>query len=192
VHILIGEIIESRTAEFIAEALRYDRVPAYGSFVRAQDGNLRVYAIVSGAYTGSLDGTGKAKAFFKSLDQLKLEQPQIFELLRTEFSCVVVGYADGGRYHPYYPPIHLNLHLPVEEADDEEILSISQHLGFLDKTLNSPTGDGEELTAAAIRTAAHFQPDPRGYIIKAGRELLKMMNYDTQRLKSILERVDIR
>ncbi len=188
---MIGEIIESRTAEFVAESVRYDQVPAYGSFVRVSDGGLRVYGIVSGAYTGSLDGMSKAKAFFKSIQELKMEQPQIFELLRTEFSCVVVGYAQDGRYHPYYPPIHLSLHLPVEKADDDEVLAISQHLGFLEKTLNSPAGNGEELTAAAIRTAARFHPDPREYIVRVGRELLKMLNYDTQRLKSILERVDI-
>ena len=186
----IGEVIESTTAEFTAEARRYDRIPAYGSFVKVRDGNILVYGSVSGAYTGSMDGLSKAKAFFKSLDELKLEQPQIFELLRTEFSCVVVGYEEGGRYHPYYPPTHLGLHLPVEEADDLEVLTISQHLSYLDKTLNSPSGSGEELTAAVIRTAARLQPDPRTYIIKAGRELLRMMNYDTQRLKSVFERVD--
>lgn len=188
---MIGEIIESRTAEFVAEAVRYDQVPAYGSFVRVNDGELRVYGIVSGAYTGSLDGMSKAKAFFKSIHELKMEQPQIFELLRTEFSCVVVGYAQHGRYHPYYPPTHVSLHLPVEMAGDDEVLVISQHVGFLEKTLNSPAGNGEELTAAAIRTAARLHPDPREYIVRVGRELLKMLNYDTQRLKSILERVDI-
>ncbi len=186
----IGEIIASTTAEFVAEAKRYDQIPAYGSFVKVRDGNILVYGIVSGAYTGSLDGASKAKAFFKSIVELKLEQPQIFELLRTEFSCVVVGYEEAGRYHPYYPPSHPGLHLPVEQADDLEVLTISQWFNYLEKTLNNPSGNGEELTAAAIRRAARLQTDPGSYIIRAGRELLRMLNYDTQRLKSIFERVD--
>ena len=187
----IGEVIESTTAEFTAEARRYDQVPAYGPFVKVRDGNILIYGIVSGAYTGSMDGVSKAKAFFKSLEELKMEQPQIFELLRTEFSCVVVGYEEAGRYHPYYPPSHPGLHLPVEEADDLEVLTISQYLNYLDKTLNDPSGNGEELTAAVIRTTARLQTDPRAYVIKVGRELLRIMNYDTQRLKSVFERVDI-
>ena len=48
----IGEVIESTTAEFIAEARRYDQIPAYGSFVKVRDGNILVYGIVSEAYTG--------------------------------------------------------------------------------------------------------------------------------------------
>ena len=36
---MIGEIIESRTSEFIAEAREFDIVFPYGSFVRVKDGD---------------------------------------------------------------------------------------------------------------------------------------------------------
>jgi len=188
---MIGEVIESRTSEFVAESVEFDQVPAFGSFVKVRDGNRTIYGIVSGAYTGSLDGSGRAKAFFKSMEELQMEQPQIFSLLRTEFSCVIIGYREGDRYCPYYPPAHPRLHLPVEAADEEEILGITRSMGYLNRTLGSPAGDGEELTAAALRNVAYLQDNPREYVLKAGRELLKMLGYDTQRLKNIIERVDV-
>lgn len=45
---LIWEIIEGRTAEFVAEAVRYDQVPAYGSFVRVRDGGCGYAALFRG------------------------------------------------------------------------------------------------------------------------------------------------
>ena len=188
---MIGEVIESRTAEFTVEARQYDCVPSYGSFIKVIDGDRIIYGIVSGAYTGSIDNNIRAKAFFKSLEELKAEQPQIFSLLRTEFSCVVIGYRENDRYCPYYPPAHPRLHLGVLQADTSEILEITENMNYLSKTLNCSGGDGDELTAAALRTAAGLRNDPRSYIINAGREVLMMLSYDTQRLKNIIERVDI-
>jgi len=188
---LVAEVIESKTDQFVAETLKYHEIPGFGTFVRVQDETRRVYGIVSGAYTGSLDGTGKARAFFKSLSELELEQPQIFSLLRTEFTAVVAGYLEAGVYRTYFPPVHVRLHLPVEICDDEEVLKISINTGFLLKTLNCPNGNGDELTAAALRTVAILHDNPKEYLLNAGRELLKMLAYDTQRLKSVIERVDI-
>jgi hypothetical protein len=188
---LIAEVIESKTDQFVAETVKYHEIPGFGSFVRVQDGTRRIYGIVSGAYTGSIDGSGKARAFFKSIRELELEQPQVFSLLRTEFTAVVAGYLEAGIYRPYYPPVHVRLHLPVEMCDDEEVLKISTNTGFLIKTLNCPNGNGDELTAAALRTVAILHDNAKEYLLNAGRELLKMMAYDTQRLKSVFERVDI-
>jgi len=188
---LIGEVIESKTDQFVAESVKYHQVPAYGSFVRVQDGARRIYGIVSGAYTGSLDGVGKAKAFFKDIKVLEYEQPQVFSLLRSEFIAVVVGFSENGNYRLYYPPVHAKLHLPVEICEEDEIVGITAGTCFLNKTLNCPDGNGEELTAAALRTVAMLHKDPKIYLLNAGRELLKMLGYDTQRLKSVFERVDI-
>lgn len=188
---MIAEVIESKTDQFVAETFKYHEIPSFGSFVRVQDGKRRIYGIVSGACTGSLDGTGKARAFFKSLRELELEQPQIFSLLRTEFTSVVAGYLEDGIYRSYYPPVHVRLHLPVEACDSDEVLKISTNTGFLLKTLNCQNGNGDELTAAALRTVAILHDNPKEYLLNAGRELLKMLSYDTQRLKSVIERIDI-
>jgi hypothetical protein len=189
---LIGEVIESKTSEFVVEAREYDVVPCYGSFVKVIDGDRIVYGIVSGAYTGSIDNNTRAKAFFKSIEELKREQPQIFSLLRTEFNCVVAGYSEKDIFNPYYPPAHPRLHLSVEKASDDEIIKATEGFGYLSKTINYQAGDSDELTAAALRNAAFLRDKPREYVVSAGRELLKMLSYDTGRLKNIIDRVGMR
>jgi len=47
---LVGEIIEGRTTEFVAEAVRYDQVPAYGSFVTVRDGGCGCVALFRDLY----------------------------------------------------------------------------------------------------------------------------------------------
>ncbi len=188
---MIGEIIESRTWEFIVETIEYDFKLPYGSFVRAVDEGRIIYGIVARTATTSIDNNVRAKAFFKSLDELKLEQPQIFSLLRTEAHCIVLGYREDGVYRPYYPPTHLPLHLQVEFADEDEIMQITDGLSYLIKTIEAKDTNCEELTAAALRKAASLRENKREYLVMAGRELFKILDYDTQKLKSIMERVDI-
>lgn len=187
---MIGEVIESRTEQFVAESLKYNIIPPYGSFVKVIDNDRKIYGIVSGAYTGSLDGLGKARAFFKDMTELENEQPQVFSLLRSEFVTVVIGFSEYGKYKLYYPPAHVRLHLPVQTCEKDEIIGITSGTSFLNKTLNCPEANGEELTAAALRTAAMLREDSKEYLLNAGRELLKMLSYDTQRLKSVFERID--
>ena len=141
--------------------------------------------------TTSIDNNVRAKAFFKSLDELKLEQPQIFSLLRTEAYCIVLGHSEGGIFKPYYPPNHPTLHLQVEFADDKEIIEVTESFTYLLKTISCKDADGEELTAAALRKAASLRENRRQYLVEAGRELFKILDYDTQKLKSIMERVDV-
>lgn len=187
---MIGEIIESRTSEFIAEAREFNTIFPYGSFVRVRDEDRTVYAIVAGTATTSIDNNIRAKAFFKSMEELRHEQPQIFSLLRTEVYCIILGYKEGGRYRPYYPPTHLALHLQVEFAEDNEILDMTRGMSYLTKTINCKDADPEELTAAALRNAARLRDDKREYLVRAGRELFKILDYNTQKLRSIMERVD--
>ena len=60
---MIGEIIESRTWEFIVETIEYDFKLPYGSFVRAVDEGRIIYGIVARTATTSIDNNVRAKAF---------------------------------------------------------------------------------------------------------------------------------
>lgn len=188
---MIAEIIESTTESFTAETVRYNEIPDFGSFVRVVDGDKRIYAIVSGAHTGSLEGVGKARAFFKTFAELRYEQPQIFSLLKSEFTAVVIGHMENNKYYSFYPPVHAKLHLFVENCEKNEVLKITGNSFFLQKTIECKHSDGEELTAAVLRKAAILHDNPRDFLLKNGRELLKILAYDSQRLKSIFERVDL-
>ena len=64
-----------------------------------------VYALVYGANTASLEPNRRPSALgFADEDEMRLQQPQIFELLRTEFSGLLIAYSEGGRQAPAPSP----------------------------------------------------------------------------------------
>jgi len=68
------------------------------------------YALVYGASTSSLEPNRRPSALgFADEDEMRRQQPQIFELLRTEFSGMLVAYSAGDgtplkRHLPPRPP----------------------------------------------------------------------------------------
>ena len=111
----IGEVIGSSNTEFIAESLLLHSSPPFGAFIKVQSRET-IYGAVFNAYTHSLEPNRLAIAYHRSEQELRDEQPQIFELLKTKFEAVIIGYeAEGAvRYHlPPQPPRIHTFRLPV-------------------------------------------------------------------------------
>jgi hypothetical protein len=95
----IAEVIETATAEFLAqclepEDLNFPVMPPFGSWVKALDeesGN-QIMAVVYHATTSPIDSVHRARALGLSLQELREQQPQIFAMLKTEFRAVIVGF----------------------------------------------------------------------------------------------------
>jgi len=92
----IGEVVESGTKGFVARTRRVGESPHFGSFVRT-DAASPVYGLVYEIITGSREPGRKPDAYDMSIEELRKEQPQIFELLKTEFHVLTLGYLDAGR-----------------------------------------------------------------------------------------------
>ena len=96
----IGEVIGSSNTEFIAESSLLHNSPPFGSFIKVE-GRETIYAVVFNAYTHSLEPNRLAIAYHRSEQELRDEQPQIFELLKTKFEAVIIGYeTEGTIRHP--------------------------------------------------------------------------------------------
>src|SRR5690242_8929873 len=115
----IGEVITSSTTHLVAQALRapeenltMPKAPPFGSFVRValEEGAQEIYGVVYHVETTSIDAAHRPVALNLSRQELREQQPQIFELLRTDFSVVVTGFREGGRYHQYLPPFPPQVH----------------------------------------------------------------------------------
>ncbi|MBF2047243.1 MAG: HAS-barrel domain-containing protein [Leptolyngbya sp. IPPAS B-1204] len=95
----IAEVVETATAEFLAQCLEPDdlsfaMMPPFGSWVKARDedsGN-QIYAVVYHVTTSPIDSVHRARALGLSLQELRDQQPQIFAMLKTEFRAAIVGY----------------------------------------------------------------------------------------------------
>ena len=99
----IGEIVESSTSQFTSESRELNGAPPFGSFVKTL-GALPVYGLVFNVCTHSIEPNRRATAYGLTEQQLREEQPQIFELLKTEFEAVIIGYGDDKGPQQVLPP----------------------------------------------------------------------------------------
>lgn len=105
-----AEVIESSLDGWLAQTWQWDHFPSFGSLVTVASGKRTLFGIVHQVKTGSMDPVRFPMAYQKTEDELLLEQPQIFEFLKTTFSCLTLGYLEKGRIFyqlaPEPPKIH--------------------------------------------------------------------------------------
>ena len=156
-----------------------------------------VYALVCAANTVSLEPNRRPSALgFEDEDEIRARQPQIFELLRTEFSGLLLAHSvgDGKGLRRYLPPTPPRIHSRVYGCDPAEVRALTADLGFL-RSLLAPVGGpltavpADELVAACLRHAREAQFDDQGFLLRAGRTLATLLSDDYDRLQAILRNV---
>jgi hypothetical protein len=114
-----AEIIESSLQGFIAQSWQWDTCAPFGSMVLVESHGRLLFGIVHQVQTGSMDSSRYPFPYKKTEQELLQEQPQIFEFLKTTFSCLVIGYQERGRLHYLFAPEPAKIHsfvrpLPVD------------------------------------------------------------------------------
>jgi len=187
----IGEVIEASTGEFAAQCYELHQPPRFGSLVKTTEGEVEIYAVVSGAATTSIEpgrhpiARGREEA---EEEDIYRSSPQLAKLLRTDFTATVVGHKEGQRINHYLPPRPARIHSFVYLCDPRETVQFSKSLDFL-SILVGAGGQADELIAASLRNAAAAHRDPRDFLIKAGKELAVLLGGETNRLNTILRRI---
>ncbi|MGB8366874.1 MAG: hypothetical protein WCD44_00795 [Candidatus Babeliales bacterium] len=89
-----AEVIESSLIGWLAQSWKWDNFPSFGSLVMTETKDQEIFGIVHQVQTGSMDPTRSPFPYQKTEEELLREQPQIFEFLKTTFSCLTVGYIE--------------------------------------------------------------------------------------------------
>lgn len=149
-----------------------------------------VYAVVYNACTSPVNKGSRLRAYWKSEDELREEQPQLEEWhLLTEFKAVIIGYSDErGVIHQFIPPQPVKIHSPVELCSVDEVCAITERLYFLRTLANFNDAPVEEVIAACIREAYKAQQNNE-FLVSAAKELALLMKYDYDRLQAIIRRI---
>lgn len=187
----IGEIIKSSTGGFAAECYELHHPPIFGSLVCTREGDIDIYAIVSDASTSSIEPGRRPIARGRgdvSEEDIYRTNPQLEKLMRTEFSAIVVGHGEGGSISQYMPPRPARIHSFVYSCESGEVAAFNISLSYLSMLVDVPERSNE-LIAAVLRNAAAANPEPREYLVRAGKDLALMMAGDTNRLNIILKKV---
>jgi hypothetical protein len=161
--------------------------------VRATVAPDTIFAVVSFARMTSLDAGRRPTAMgFSDEDQIRLHQPQVFELITTEFSALLIGYSDGGGHFVHrLPPRPPRLHGRVTLCTRDEIAAATDDLGFLRRILQRPNADvsPEDLAAAVIRQALDARDGDLAYLRSVGARFSEIAGIDYGLLQRIIEAV---
>lgn len=114
-----AEVIESSLPGFLAQSWQWNKFPTFGSLISAESENRTIIGIVYHIQTGSMDPMRYPFPYQKTEEELRSEQPQIFEFLKTTFSSLTIGYMEKGKIHYALAPQPVNIHAFVQPIDSE-------------------------------------------------------------------------
>ena len=189
----VGEVIEASTTAFVAQCYELYQSPPLGSLVKTREPPFELYGVVYNATTTSLDpgrhpiARGKDEA---SEEDIYRSSPQLMELLRSEFSALVVGHRQDEKLHHYLPPRPAHIHGFVYLCTPGEVKEFSQSFNFLTMLLNTHLPiPQDELIAACLRQMSQPYEDRHAFMVAAGKELAVLLGSQFDQLKTILERI---
>ncbi len=191
-----AEVIASSTQDFWGEclepeALGFPDLPPLGSWVKAQDEESGhwIYGVVSQGMMAPIDSLHRARALGLSTQELRLQQPQIFAMLKTEFQAVIIGFRDPQRDHHYLPPRPPQIHQAIYGCTPEEVQRRSENLEFL-RSLRQVRGiPSDELLAATIRYCWRIHHYDRPWLVKVGRHLSILLRDDYDQLSAVIRKL---
>jgi len=189
----VGEVIEAGTTQFVTECYELYQPPPLGSLVQVGDAGEELLGVVYNATTASLEpgrrpiARGKDEVSEKAVYQ---SSPQLEKLLRSEFSALVVGHAEGGKLLQYLPARPARIHSFVYQCPRESVRDFSASFDFLSLLLDTPMPvSTEELVAATLRRMSEAHEDSRDFLVAAGKELATLLSGEYGRLRAILGRI---
>ncbi len=186
----VGRVLRSSTASFtIGTKTLADEVPRFGGFVKACAGETcdvigLIYDVLleDDLFARQLIGADVSAEYIA--DQRQNRQVPI------EVSVLVVGHAADGKlyqYLPPQPPITLD---EIMTCNDEEIIRFTSDFTFFRTVLDAREARPDELLAAALRVAAAARGSQgRDFLVRAGRELSRLLAFDAVRLEGLLRRI---
>lgn len=165
--------------------------PRFGSFLRTQsaDDGVSIMSVVYDVVTGPIDSNHRPAALRMSREQLKLEQPHIFALLRTEIHALTIGYRADGRIYQHLPPRPPEVHDFVYPLTDAEIQSLTESLDFLGLIPAVSAVPSDELLAAVVRESYRARQNDYQFLVSAGKALTHLFRDDYDRLVAVLKKI---
>jgi len=185
----IGEVIDTSVADFVAQSCKFGEAPPFGGFVKVTVPERTIYGVVYAIHSGSLEPGGRP--VLRGRDGMRDaeifdQNPDLEQLLRTEFTALILGFEERGALRIYLPPSPPPLHWSVVECDANETTRLTDRLDYFRTILAAGDVPSDALLAANIRLAREARPGEPEFTVRAGRELATLLKHDYPRLSAIL------
>ena len=92
--------------------------------------------------------------------------------------------------YPYLPPQPPAALDTLFTCTDDEVIRFTEDFSYFRTVLNAIDARPDELLAASLRHAAAARPGGgREFLVRAGRELARLLAFDAVRLEGLLRRI---
>jgi hypothetical protein len=187
-----AEVIESSLQGWLAQCWQWNQFPAFGSLMAIETEKRTLFGVVHQVQTGSMEPMRYPFPYQKSQEELMRDQPQIFEFLKTTFSCLTIGYQEKGNMYylaaPEPPPIHAFVY-PMDSENARQFFCNPSYLHVIFGASNH-IFNIDELLLALIKQ----QQDARLFSETKLTTLINtyslLTGNDYRRLKLFLQRVE--
>lgn len=188
-----AEIIESNLSTWTAQCWKWDNSPIFGSLVVTSHNSLQIFGIVHGIKTGSMDPIRQPVPYQKTEEELKREQPQIFEFLQTTFTCITVGYYQDGQFFYHLPDMPPKIHAFVANATEEQYQQFFAQEQFLHLLFNlsNQIFNLDELLLAILKQLMKKKILNEKNLNNFIETFAMLCKNDYQKLKVFLQRTDL-
>lgn len=188
-----AEVIEASLEGWTAQSWQWDKFPSFGSIVVIENKDRTLFGIVNQIQTGSMDPVRHPFVYKKTEEELLNEQPQIFEFLKTTFSCLTIGYQEKNSIFHMFAPQPPKIHSFVREISEKECLIFFKNIQYL-QVLFGQSGkifNLDELLLALLANLAKFNILNDNYFDEFIEIFSLLTNNDYRRLKLFLKRTDL-
>ena len=187
-----SEIIESGLGYFVAQCWEWDNFPEFGDLLHVESNGSMIVGCVTNINTGSIDPMRTPFPYKKTEEQLRVEQPHIFEFLRTTYTAISVGYVNNNKILYHLPSQPCKIHSFVSPClDDFESIFLG-NIDFLDLlfTLSSRVEYFDELLLVLINKLNKAHTISSEFIDAFYKKLSLLTGNDYRRLKIFFARVE--
>lgn len=185
-----AEIVESSLSIWKAQSWMWDVTPTFGSLVTIVTQERTLFGLVYSIQTGPSDPTRTVMAYGKTEQELLLEQPQIFEFLQTNFSCLSLGYKQNNKLFYQLAPEPPKIHAFVTPATAEQLDQFfsNDHYLHLLFSFSSQIFSLDELLLALIKQLSDLKILKRDRLESFIETFSLLTANDYRRLKLFLQR----
>lgn len=179
-----AEIIQSSLSHWLAQSWQWDVFAQFGSIVTIENGGRTLFGIVHQVNTGSMDPIRYPFPYKKTEEELRAQQPQIFEFLKTTFECLTIGYQEKGKIYYLMAPEPPKIHSFVQSISPEQARFFFANHHYLHLLFNQAgqLNNLDELLLALMRyldniglmNKTHLQNIIQTYTLLTGNEYRRL------------------
>lgn len=126
-----GEVIASSLTQLTVQAWELEQYPPFGSLIRTHYEKMDCFGIVCDIQTGPKDAARTPLAFGKTVQELKQEQPHIFQLLHTIVTVLPLGYTHKTDIVYAIPPCPAPIHSFAYACASKELMLFFSNMQWL-------------------------------------------------------------